>query len=170
MHAIHIIAGLRIGDGGPTYSVPRLCKALGAAGATVDLMTVSEHGAEERCDGNYRERRFVWDYAGVPLLSAIRASSALTSALCREAKAADVIHNHGLWLMPNVYAGRQAHRAQRPLVVAPRGMLGPAALAFSRLKKRAFWHLLQRSAITGASCFHATSDQEYEEIRLFGLR
>lgn len=170
MHAIHIIAGLRATDGGPTYSVPRLCEALGALGTAVDLMTVSKGAPEERCDGNYRERRFAWDYTDIPLLSAVRASSALTWALFREAGAADVIHNHGLWLMPNVYAGREARRARRPLIVAPRGMLGPAALAFSPLKKRAFWHLLQRSAVAAAACFHATSEQEYEDIRAFGLR
>lgn len=170
MHAIHIIAGLRATDGGPTYSVPRLCKALGELGAKVDLMAVSEGSAQEFSNGNYCERRFIWDYVDMPVLSAIRASSALTRTLCREARVADVIHNHGLWLMPNVYAGREAHRAQRPLIVAPRGMLGPAALTFSRLKKQAFWHLLQKSAVAAAACFHATSEQEYDEIRAFGLR
>lgn len=139
-------------------------------GTKVDLMTVSERQAEECRDGNCRERRFTWDYVDTPMLSAIRASSALRSALRREAVAADIIHNHGLWLLPNVYAGREAHRARRPLIVAPRGMLGAPALAFSRLKKRAFWHLLQRSAVASAACFHATSEQEYEEIRAFGLR
>jgi glycosyltransferase involved in cell wall biosynthesis len=49
-------------------------------------------------------------------------------------------------------------------------MLAPAALAFSPLKKRAFWALLQRPAIRGAACIHATSEQEYQELRRFGLR
>jgi len=48
-------------------------------------------------------------------------------------------------------------------------MLAPAALAFSHLKKRAFWALLQGPAIRAAACLHATSEQEYEEIRGFGL-
>ncbi len=48
-------------------------------------------------------------------------------------------------------------------------MLAPAALAFSRAKKRAFWTLLQGPAVHGAACIHATSEQEYEEIRCFGL-
>ena len=71
--------------------------------------------------------------------------------------------------MPNVAAGWAAARARKPLVVSPRGMLAPAALAFSRLKKRAFWRLLQGPAIRRAACLHATSEQEYEEIRAFGL-
>jgi glycosyltransferase involved in cell wall biosynthesis len=80
-----------------------------------------------------------------------------------------VIHNHGLWLMPNINAGKAAARRPAPLVISPRGMLAPAALAFSRSKKRAFWALLQGPVTRVAACLHATSEQEYEEIRGFGL-
>ena len=170
MHAVHVIAGLRLTDGGPTYSVPRLCRALAAAGARVDLMTVSETAEQDRSDGNYRERRFAWDGAHIPILRAVRRSSGLAHSLRTEARSADVIHDHGLWLLPNVYAGREAGRAGRPLVVAPRGMLSPTALSFSRLKKRIFWQLLQKATVARAACFHATSEQEFEEIRAFGFR
>lgn len=170
MHAIHIIAGLRPTDGGPTYSVPRLCRALAAAGARIDLMTVSETSAQDHSDGNYRERRFAWDGMNVPLLRAVRRSSSLAQTLRTQAPTADVVHDHGLWLLPNVYAGREAGRAHRPLIVAPRGMLSPTALSFSKTKKRIFWLMLQRSAVLRAACFHATSAQEYEEIRAFGLK
>ena len=170
MHAVHVIAGLRPTDGGPTYSVPRLCRALAAAGATVELMTVSETAAQDHSDGNYRERRFAWDGENIPLIRAVRRSSALARSLRVEASRADVVHDHGLWLLPNVYAGREAGRARRPLIVAPRGMLSETALSFSRLKKRLFWHVLQKSTVVRAACFHATSEQECGEIRAFGLR
>jgi glycosyltransferase involved in cell wall biosynthesis len=48
-------------------------------------------------------------------------------------------------------------------------MLAPVALSFSRLKKQVFWAALQRSAVQQAACIHATSEQEYGEIRSFGL-
>ena len=54
-------------------------------------------------------------------------------------------------------------------MVSPRGMLSPVALSFSRYKKKVFWKLLQELVIRGAACLHATSEQEYEEIRAFGL-
>jgi len=170
MHAVHVIAGLRLTDGGPAYSVPRLCRALAAAGARVDLMTVSEAAEQDHSDGNYRERRFAWDGANIPVVRAVRRSSALAHSLRSEVHSADVVHDHGLWLLPNVYAGREAGRAGRPLVVAPRGMLSPTALSFSKLKKRIFWQLLQKSSVVRAACFHAHSEQEYQEIRAFGLR
>ena len=71
--------------------------------------------------------------------------------------------------MPNVHAGAVAAGKGTPLVISPRGMLASAALAFSRFKKRAFWTLLQASVVRNAACIHATSEQEYVEIRDFGL-
>jgi glycosyltransferase involved in cell wall biosynthesis len=85
------------------------------------------------------------------------------------AAAADVVQSHGLWLAPNLYAARAAARAGRPHVISPRGMLGPAALEFSRLKKRAFWALAQARAVRAAACLHATSELERQDIRAFGL-
>ena len=46
-------------------------------------------------------------------------------------------------------------------------MLAPAALAFSRLKKRVIWALLQGEVVRRAACIHATSEQEHDEIRDF---
>jgi glycosyltransferase involved in cell wall biosynthesis len=99
----------------------------------------------------------------------LRYSSGLARALHELAPRADVIHNHGLWLMPNVDAGRAALFARKPFIVAPRGMLAPAALAFSRLKKRVVWAMLQGEVVRRAACIHATSEQEHDEIRDFGL-
>ncbi len=111
MRAIHVIAGLRPEDGGPAYSVPRLCRELAAAGATVELMSVGK-AAGGVSEGNYRERYFGWSHSAVPVLSAVRASTGMAQTLRHEATGADVIHGHGLWLMPNVYAGSAArHRA-----------------------------------------------------------
>jgi glycosyltransferase involved in cell wall biosynthesis len=171
LHAAHVIAGLDAAHGGPSYSVPRLCEALGAAGAEATLLSVSSAGAGQFSTSNkgYADRRFRGDHAQAPILHALRSSAGLVKALHETAAAADVIHNHGLWLMPNVHAGRAAARAVKPLVVSPRGMLAPAALAFSRWKKRGFWRLLQGPALRRVACIHATAEQEYQEVRAFGL-
>jgi glycosyltransferase involved in cell wall biosynthesis len=171
LRAAHVIAGLDPVYGGPSYSVPRLCEALAGAGAETMLFSVAREEGGQRdayCRG-FRDCRFAWDYAHLPIVRRLRSSQGLSSALHEAALTADVIHNHGLWLMPNVSAGRAAASGPTPLVISPRGMLAPAALAFSRVKKRAFWALLQGATIRAAACIHATSEQEYEEIRSFGL-
>lgn len=110
------------------------------------------------------------DFAGIPLLGALRLSSDLARTVRTEAFTADVVHTHGLWLMPNVNAGYAAAAARRPLVVTPRGMLGPEALAFSARKKHLFWRLLQGPAYAHAAVWHATSAAEAQDIRTFGVR
>jgi glycosyltransferase involved in cell wall biosynthesis len=171
LRAAHVIAGLDPVYGGPSYSVPRLCEALAAAGAETVLLSVAREAGGERdaCCKGYRDCRFAWDYARTPILRGLRNSRGLSSALHHAARIADVIHNHGLWLMPNISAGAAAAGGSIPLVISPRGMLAPAALAFSRLKKRAFWRVLQGTVVRRAACIHATSEQEHEEIRSFGL-
>ncbi|HJU16533.1 MAG TPA: glycosyltransferase [Stellaceae bacterium] len=171
LRAAHVIAGLDPAYGGPSYSVPRLCEALASVGVETMLLSVAEpeSGPYYARHKGYRDCRFAWDYVHIPILRRLRSSRALSSALYDVAPTADVIHSHGLWLMPNIGAGRAAAGGVTPLVVSPRGMLAPVALAFSRWKKRAFWALLQGPVIRNAACIHATSEQEYEEIRGVGL-
>ena len=140
------------------------------AGAEARLLSVA--GADG-CDIALDDddgRCFPRDWARVPVVRDLRCSSGLARALHELAPKADVIHDHGLWLMPNVDAGRAALLARKPFIVAPRGMLAPAALAFSRLKKRVVWALLQGEVVRRAACIHATSEQEHDEIRDFGLK
>jgi glycosyltransferase involved in cell wall biosynthesis len=138
-------------------------------GADLQLLTVADREPCAADQDGYCLRSFAWDYSGAPLLNVIRASSAMHRALCSAAETADVVHDHGLWRMPNVYAGNAAAEAGKPLVVAPRGMLSPEALSFSAMKKKVFWHLMQKSAIASAACFHATSEKEYRDIRAAGF-
>jgi glycosyltransferase involved in cell wall biosynthesis len=166
----HVIAGLDAAHGGPSYSVPRLCAALAAAGAKVDLFAVATAKCPDSSGIPERGHCFAQDWARIPVLRELRRSSGLVRALRDIVPKADLVHDHGLWLMPNVNAGRLALRAGKPFIVTPRGMLSPEALAFSRTKKRIMWALLQGDVVRRASCIHATSEQEHDEIRSFGLK
>jgi glycosyltransferase involved in cell wall biosynthesis len=169
--SVHVVASVSPAFGGPAYSVPRLCHALSAVGAPASVFSVADagtSGSDVRAAG-FVDRRFTQDFAGVPLLGDLKLSRTLVRALDDSAATVDVIHNHGLWLMPNVAAGRVADAARKPLIMAPRGMLSPAALAFSGLRKRLFWSLVQGPAARRARCYHATSLAEADEIRAFGI-
>lgn len=162
--SLHVIAGLAVAHGGPSYSVPRLCRALVDAGDEVVLASV-ENGPTA---GIYPAQTFAQDHAVVPGLSALRLSHGLAGYVAETAPRVDVVHGHGLWLAPNIVSGRSARRAGRRLVVSPRGMLSPAALSFSPWKKRLVWALAQRDAVAQAA-WHATSEDEVEDLRGFGL-
>jgi glycosyltransferase involved in cell wall biosynthesis len=81
----------------------------------------------------------------------------------------DILHNHGLWMMPNVYAGTVARKHNLSLVISPRGMLSERAMQSGSVIKRLFWPLVQRPALAATTCFHATAESEYKDIRRMGF-
>jgi glycosyltransferase involved in cell wall biosynthesis len=162
-----VVSGLAPEHGGPSYSIPRLCAALHDLHAQVHLLTVGpdhiSHARELFADIS----TFSQNLKGLPLGDRLRFSKGLSSAL--RSISHDLIHVHGLWLMPNLYAGWAASRSHRPLIVSPRGMVSDAALQFSKMKKKLFWQFLQGPAYARAACWHATSQMEAEEIRAIGI-
>lgn len=84
--------------------------------------------------------------------------------------AVDIIHNHGLWMMPNVYAGNACLNSNCRLMFSPHGAMSSWALGRSALMKDVFWKLLQGPAVRAAACFHATAESEFEDIRRLGFK
>lgn len=167
MRVVQIIASVADEAAGPSYSGPRLASALARAGADVEMFTV---GATPRDLGEgVVHRVFPQALAGTPGLSRLVLSPAMDAALRREAAHAEVLHTHGLWLMPNIAPAAIARRAGKAFVLSPRGMLGPPALRFSRRRKQLVWALMQRRAAASAALLHATSEEECREIRDMGL-
>ena len=84
-----------------------------------------------------------------------------------EARKADVVHNHGVWLAANYYARRAANKAGKPLVISTRGMVEDWSLGRSKMRKRVAWMLFERENLRSAKLFHATSSSEAESIEKF---
>lgn len=167
MRAIQIVASIEDEAAGPSYSAPRLSAAVARAGAEVSLYSIGQ-SPREIGDG-VTHRVFPQSLAGVPVLSQLRLSSAMDKALRQAAPTTDILHTHGLWLAPNVFPAGAARAAGKAFVISPRGMLGGPAMAFSAGRKKLMWALAQGSAARAAALFHATSDQEFEDIRAMGL-
>lgn len=82
---------------------------------------------------------------------------------------AQLLHNHSLWMMPNIYPAMAIKDTSCKLVVSPRGTLSDWALANSHLLKKTLRPLLLKPVMNGASAFHATAMTEYEDIRRLGF-
>lgn len=165
MRITQIIASRSSEAAGPTYSVGRLAESLAARGLETELLST---GAPENAIASKFLRR-TFPAPSIPALSSLAVSSGLRCAINHSAKEGAVLHSHGLWLAPNLYSGWSARRYNSPHVLSPRGMLGPAALQFSRLRKQIVWRLAQRRIVESAACLHATSIQEHDEIRALGI-
>ena len=164
MKVIQVVAGISAEASGPSYSVPKLVEALNGAGAEAELDVLAPlPGHELGCPVvSYRVNQ--------SLIPNLGRSRALLCGLAEKCKTAEIIHNNGLWMMPNVYAAKAKKGTACKLVMAPRGCLAPWALAKGGLKKKVFGALFQYPALRAADMFHATSEKEYEEIRAFGLK
>lgn len=164
-----VVGSIEMQSAGPTYSVSRLCGALAHQGHAVRLRSL---GVQQRSETEapYRDLRYPWELVNLPVLGKLGRSRPLRRALMDGAGEAHVVHAHGLWRLPNVYSADAARKAAKPFVLSPRGMLAPSALKFSALSKRIFWAMAQGRAVHSVSAFHATSEQEYRNIRAAGLK
>ena len=160
---IQIVPDIAIEASGPSYSVLRLCESLKSLGAEVELATLDWVPMHSSPDF----RRTFPLGLGPRRLGR---SPTMKRWLHRNAKSAKIIHNHSLWMMPNVYSGNIARKFQIPLVVSPRGTLSKWAMKSGSISKRLFWPLCQRPALKHTNCFHATALSECEDIRRLGFR
>jgi glycosyltransferase involved in cell wall biosynthesis len=162
LDVLHVIPSLDPGQGGPSRTVPALAAAQAAHGARVALATVGPlpPGLSALHPGvEFLPHRLDPGPAG----RLLRASSALAASL--PSISTRVIHAHGLWQRPLHHAALTARLHRVPLVVAPRGMLEPWALAHHPWRKRLAASLVHPGAWRTLASWHATSDQEAANLR-----
>lgn len=169
LKVLHVVASVNPQTGGPARTVPELAHALGKAGvesvlATLDYEALGPQPAPDAYS-------LVSLPAGV-LTRALRGwSPAFQRTLARLAcEGVALVHNHGLWMFPNLYARQAAVRAKVPLIISPRGMLEGWALSRSAGRKALARRLFEGGNLEHAAMFHATSTQEAESIRTAGFR
>jgi glycosyltransferase involved in cell wall biosynthesis len=71
--------------------------------------------------------------------------------------------------MPYIYPAWVSRGTKCKLIISPRGNLAIFPLNQSKWKKKLMWFLWQKNAFMDATCIHATSDNEYSEIRAAGI-
>jgi glycosyltransferase involved in cell wall biosynthesis len=165
MNIIHTLPSVESKNAGPSYSVPRLCQTLALLGHDVRLLTLGSPDIQK--EDRFIHERLSPDLPPNSFLGRLGRSQAMAHAINKYEP--DILHAHGLWMMPSVYPSEVARRLKKPFLLAPRGMLGPAALEFSRFKKQIFLQIWQKQSLEAVSCFHATATSEHEDIRKYGL-
>lgn len=165
MRIIHTVPSIAQEASGPSYSVRGLCAALIEQGQDVTLAAL--------------------DWAPMamppPFLKTfplglgprkLGRSPEMARWLNNQAATGDVslIHNHSLWMLPNVYPGQTVKRFHMPYVVSPRGCFTEYAMSIGSPVKKVFWRLVQRPALEAVTLFHATADSEFADIRRMGFR
>lgn len=163
MKIVHSIACIGDESSGPAYSVPSLMQAVADAGCSVELHTLHPL---PRWDRNFPIHGYPRRALPHPMMFR---SPEMFRGLKTALADAQVIHSHGIWLMPNIYPHTARRGTACKLVVSPRGMLSAWALRRARLKKGVSWLLGQRAALRKADMLVATAETELREIRALGL-
>lgn len=165
MHLIHVTPSISEEASGPSYSVKRLCEAVMAAGADVTLAALD--WAPMQVPPSFL-KTFPIGFGPRRL----GRSPAMRHWLEKRVRsgATALLHNHGMWQMNAVYPGQIAAKFGLPYVVSPRGTFSKYAMSSGSQFKPLFWRLLQEPSLRAASCFHATAQSEYEDIRRMGFR
>jgi glycosyltransferase involved in cell wall biosynthesis len=159
----HFVPGIYEEASGPSYTVPRLCESLIARGVDITLLTL-----------DYGPLKSSMTYAKLFAIGSGPRKLGRSPSMWRFTKdqcaygGVQLLHNHSLWMMPNVYPGWAARQYRLPYIVSPRGVFTEYALSIGSRLKPAFWNLLQRPSLSEVTCFHATAVSEYEDIRRMG--
>ena len=162
MRILHVIDSINVVQGGPSVSVPALAGAQAKLGHQVTIVCrdygylgsmVKPDGVEIRSvpSGRWTKGQGGWGCSFRGLVE-------------EEAKKADVVHNHGVWLAANYYARRAANKAGKPLVISTRGMVEDWSLGRAVFRKFVAWQLFERKNLESAALFHATSESEAKSI------
>ncbi len=160
--AVHIVASLGENAGGPSRTVPGLCRALANSAEVVPRIITGSNPA-------FGENVIV---AGVhqDTLDAGAGVNQFFEAISRcQADAPWLIHDHGQWLAANRASAKAARHFHVPRIVTPRGMLSPWAMRYKRWKKMLAWYAYARRDVHSADVLHATSQLEAQELRTLGL-
>lgn len=81
----------------------------------------------------------------------------------------DVLHLHGIWQLQSRSVNMWKRSTGRPVMISPRGMLDPWALANSGWKKKIAGALFENRNLREADCLHALNASEACSFRAFGL-
>jgi len=162
------IPGLASDSGGPSRSVVQFAESLNDLNET-DVRLISQHLPNQHSLTPVGLERFISSEAKS------RADLSLGLAGCRGLKRVwldkqpDIVHINGLWHLFCHCGALKARSRKIPYVIQTHGMLSPWALNWHPLRKKLASLIYQNNDLRFASGFVATSMQEAQSIRDFGL-
>ena len=151
--------------GGPVRSVGSLCEELARQGHELTVVTTNV-GLDKSAyggDGRAVDRNGVSVHYFEGRLGRTIVSPALEDQVGAHVDRCDLLHVTAIWQKTALSAHKAAKRAGKPVVVSPRGALGPYAWARNRPVKVAYHYLFERQHLRRAAGFHYTSRQEAAE-------
>jgi len=158
MKILQIIAGIDITAGGPSRSVPLICKQLAQLGINIEMITQStSNPVKVETSSNFQ-------------IQFLKFLQVFYKFFSYKLFKADIIHLQHIWSLYLHIFTYIARWKNIPYVISPRGMLEPWIMQHNWCKKKLGMFLFQKRDIKKAFCIHATAQQEMESIRNLGFK
>jgi glycosyltransferase involved in cell wall biosynthesis len=165
MRLIHVTPAIVEEASGPSYTVKRLCQTLADQGHDITLAALDWAPLTDRPP-------FLQTFPlglGPRRLGRSPAMNRWLREVC-SGGGVEIVHNHGMWQMNAIYPAWATAASGVPLVWSPRGCFAPWAMRHGSWFKKPFWWLVQKPALAATTCFHATAESEYHDIRRLGFK
>lgn len=172
MKVLHVIPSLSLKEGGPSFAMRWMEKALQDRGVEVTVATTDHDGARTRLAvpcGTPVRTGSATRYYFRKQTEFYKYSRSLSKWLAGNASRFDVIHVHALFSHASVTGARAAKRANIPYVVRPLGVLNWYGMTARRaLLKRISFRFIEGPLLRNAAAVHFTSAQEKREASRLG--
>lgn len=174
MRILHVIASLDPRAGGPSEVLPGVCRALGSAGNTVEVLTTNMgikgtycmSGWDTITDSDVRVQFCSVQFR--PLLFSVELARYLREGIARF----DIVHVHGLYRFTSTFAAYEARRQGVPYVIRPHGSLDPFLYKTSSKSlwlKRQYERMFDLPNLNAASAVHYTAEDERKKASFLEL-
>jgi glycosyltransferase involved in cell wall biosynthesis len=150
--------------GGPTAVLRALSAEVGKLGVRLTVAAMSpEEGGSSCADGEMTGSGGPGSLVRIPRMAALK----FFLGLVRDY---DLIHIHGVFSPFCLMAEWASFKHRVPFAVTSHGMLEPWALSYKSWKKKPYYLVLEKPALSRAAAMHALSDAEAGNIVRLGLK
>jgi glycosyltransferase involved in cell wall biosynthesis len=159
--------------GGNTRVVKELYQCLGNLSTQVDVITTDADGAGKLNvlintwiqKNNYRVRYFPCFHRYDLVIS-----RSLLTWLKANVQSYDLVHTHNRFSPLVAFCERICKQKKVPYISTPHGMLEPWAMAYKAWKKKLYFPVLDRPALTHAAALHVLTSNEAKNINQLGIK
>ncbi len=169
LRILHVISAIDPIDGGPPAVVLGFAPALAAAGLSVTVVSTYAAGSSLSPGDELRSKGVPTHLIG-PCGGLFFSHPTLKPTLQRLIPEHDIVHVHSMWEDIQHQACRIAREQSVPYLLTPHGMLGPWAMARSRLRKRLYLLWRMRRNLDHAAAIHVTTRIEQQWIAPYHFR
>lgn len=169
VRSLHVAASVSRRDGGATTAILNTVRSLTSLGDDALIIATTAdgpRGALQRDTATpiLEDRVRVW-FCRRSHPRVLKNSWQQAIRVWRQARRADIIHVHGVYLANSIWEYLASRLTRTPLVIQPHGTLEPYQEQQSRTRKRLFNRVIGHRILANADALIATSPAEAENLR-----